>query len=75
VCNSIAIGVKELSEPNVASQIIVEEVEEINGEQFATGSANKKGASHHGKAFLPQEDRVIVSGWLNNSTDACTGTC
>jgi hypothetical protein len=29
--------------------------------------------SQRGKAFLPPEDRVIVSGWLNISTDAATG--
>ncbi|PUZ75736.1 hypothetical protein GQ55_1G230300 [Panicum hallii var. hallii] len=63
----------EFSEPNVPSQVNTEEIEEIDGEQFATGAANKKGFSHRGKAFLPQEDRVIVSGWLNISTDACTG--
>jgi hypothetical protein len=71
VPNSTAFGLKEFSEPNVPSQVNTEEIEEIDGEQFATGATNKKGFSHRGKAFLPQEDRVIVSGWLNISTDAC----
>jgi hypothetical protein len=50
-----------------------EDVEEIDGEQFADDTANKKGNSHRGKSFLPQEDRVTVSGWLNISKDASTG--
>jgi hypothetical protein len=50
-----------------------EDIQEIDGDQFANGTDNKRGVSQRGKAFLPPEDRVIVSGWLNISTDAATG--
>jgi len=50
-----------------------EDIQEIDGDQFANGTGNKRGVSQRGKAFLPPEDRVIVSGWLNISTDAATG--
>jgi len=50
-----------------------EDIQEIDGDQFANGTGNKRGVSQRGKAFLPPEDRVIVFGWLNISTDAATG--
>lgn len=58
---------QDFSSPTIGGN---EEIEEIGADQFS----NKKGSSHRGKAFMPQEDRVIVSGWLNISTDATTGT-
>ena len=50
-----------------------DDVEEVTASQFTENEGRKKGASHRGSGFIVEEDRVIVSGWLNVSKDATTG--
>lgn len=49
------------------------DVQEVDGSQVML-QGKKKGMARRGKAYEAEEDRVIVSAWLNISLDAATGT-
>lgn len=42
--------------------------------KFLHRKEKKKGSSKRGKAFHPEEDKVICSTWLNVSKDPIVGT-
>jgi hypothetical protein len=50
------------------------DVQEVDAAQFApTNQGKKKGTCKWGKAFHPDEDKVICSAWLNISKDSTIG--
>jgi hypothetical protein len=50
-----------------------DDLQEVPPTTYQEAATKKKGACRRGKGYEPDEDRVLVSGWLNISKDATVG--
>ncbi|XP_039852806.1 uncharacterized protein LOC120711379 isoform X2 [Panicum virgatum] len=67
-------GQQQPSQEAIPGNANEDEVEEVPASQVPQPQGKKKGACHRGPGYEVEEDRVLVSGWLNISKDAATGT-
>ena len=66
-------GQQQPSQEAIPGNANEDEVEEVPASQVPQPQGKKKGACHRGPGYEVEEDRVLVSGWLNISKDAATG--
>lgn len=50
-----------------------DEVQEVHASQVPEHQGKRTGMARRGKAYDPEEDKVICAGWLNTSLDPIVG--